>query len=89
MIITYLRKPKIAGIAIFDTLLVFIIAIIIVYTIPYNKDKSVGNKWIQIIVLFLIGIIIGIVVHKIIGIPTMLNYYLGLNTLSDVMNSRK
>jgi hypothetical protein len=77
-IINKLRTPKVIGIAIFDTILT--IAVALLYS--YVKNVSIMGS---IIYMFSIGIII----HHTFNIPTMLNYYLGLNTKEDVLEKRK
>ena len=85
-IIDKVRSPKILDMAIFDwsaTLLVgFILTLIIYYFSRVNF----------IILLILIScslIFSGVVVHKLLGIPTMFNYYLGLNSKESVLKNRK
>jgi multisubunit Na+/H+ antiporter MnhF subunit len=77
-LITELRKYKIYDMAIFDFTLTFIASLII--SKYFNKN---------ILPTFIILIILGIVIHKIIGQPTMLNAYLGLNTKEEVYKNRK
>ena len=90
-IIDILRKPKIFNMALFDFLLVLIIAGIIGYFFnKYLKKKGKKNNvYISIVISFIILIIIGIFVHYIFNIPTYLNYYLGLNTKHAVLKNRK
>lgn len=86
--IDYLRKPKLANISVFDVIATFAVAILIGYLVN-NKYPFKVHLWINIIIIFLLLIILGIIVHKIFGIPTMLNYYLGLNTIESVLSTRK
>ena len=77
-IIDTLRKPKIFNIAIFDLSL----TILIIYFIAYKSYSKIQNKLSFIsylIILEIVGLTLGIIVHKVLGINTMLNYYLGLN----------
>jgi hypothetical protein len=65
-----LRKPKLFDIALFDLLATLLVAYLIHH---YAKIKC--PLW-----SVLVGsILLGIVVHVMIGTPTMLNYYLGLS----------
>ena len=86
--VDYLRKPKVKNISVFDVLSVFGISILIGYLVN-NKYPFSTPLWLNIFIIFFIGIFIGIIIHKIFRIPTMLNYYLGLNTLKEVMDKRK
>ena len=76
-IICKLREPKILGMAIFDWIMTFIgiylITIIVKY---YYKNMNFYKLYLH---LGIVTIIIGIILHKILGIDTMLGYYLGLN----------
>ena len=86
--IDYLRKPKFVNISIFDVVATFAVAVLIGYLVN-KKYPFQMHLWINIIIIFLLLMILGVIVHKIFGIPTMLNYYLGLNTLDAVLKTRK
>ncbi len=75
--IDIIREPKIFGMAIFD----WTATLIAVYIITWFVNKRYpGYGFIKMfIVLAIITTIVAIIVHKIFGINTMLNYYLGLN----------
>ena len=87
-IIDHLRKPKVAGMAIFDLVGTFLVPVLIGYLINMHK-KFKTPLWINIIVIFFLLLILGIIIHKIFKIPTMLNYYLGLNSYDEVIAKRK
>lgn len=72
-IVTELRKYKIMKMAIFDWSLVIIAAII--WTWYTNSD----NKLITFLKIFTGLVILGVIIHKLLGIPTMFGYYLGVN----------
>lgn len=79
-----LRQPKIGNMSIFDWVCTFLGAVLISY-VCYGKNASLSH----ILFIFFILVLMGIVIHKITGTPTMLNYYLGLNNLSSVLENRK
>jgi hypothetical protein len=94
--IDYLRKPKVANISVFDVVATFGVAVLIGYFLPNKYSfmmssvmSSVMSLWINIIIIFVLLIILGIIVHKLFKIPTMFNYYIGLNSLDAVLSSRK
>jgi hypothetical protein len=69
----YLRKPKILDMSIFDWVTTLLGGYFIAIYILKIYD-------IQSIILIEIGfIILGIIVHKLFGINTMLGYYIGIN----------
>jgi uncharacterized membrane protein YcaP (DUF421 family) len=86
--IDYLRKPKLANISVFDVVATFAVAVLIGYLVNKKHPFKI-HLWINIIIIFLLLIILAIIVHKILKIPTMLNYYIGINTLESVMKNRK
>ena len=86
--IDYVRKPKLANIAMFDVIGTFGLAVLIGYLVNKKHPFQV-HLWINIIVIFLLLMIFAIILHKILKIPTMLNYYLGLNNLATVLANRK
>lgn len=69
-----LRSIRIANIAVFD----FVVAVVGLYfVLKYlkpNKTVEYYRKWTLILVFP-----ISIITHLVLGIPTMLNYYLGLS----------
>ncbi len=66
--ISDLRKPKILDMAIFDWVGTFAGAYIVSKIFDFN-----------LMLTFLTLIIIGILIHYILGVNTMFGYYLGLN----------
>jgi uncharacterized membrane protein YcaP (DUF421 family) len=82
-LIDRLRGPKIFNMAAFDWICTFIAAIIICYI--FCEKLSVSN----VLFVFVCLIVLAIIVHKIFGINTMLNAYLGLNSKNSVMERRK
>jgi len=68
MLINDLRKPRIAGIALFDLILAIVGTALIFEYFGYTKTQGA-----------LFAIPIGIVTHYILGIDTTLNYYLGIS----------
>ena len=77
-ILNTLRGPKIYGIAAFDVISTVIAATILSKTLDVNI-------FITHIALFVIAIL----VHMFLGIPTMGNYYLGLNSFDSVIEARE
>lgn len=82
-LIDRLRKPKIFGMSVFDWTCTLIAALLITYF--YYGDFHVGH----ILFIFVLLVGLAILVHKITNTPTMLNYYLGLNSKEAVMQNRK
>jgi uncharacterized membrane protein YcaP (DUF421 family) len=74
-----LRGPKIADMAIFDWAATGIVAAVI--------GGVVGNASAGILI-FIILILIAVITHFVLGIPTMLNVYLGLACKKDVYATR-
>jgi type IV secretory pathway TrbD component len=68
-----IRSYRIFGLAIFDWLLALISGLLIGYFILRL------TSWIHMLLWIILWFIIGIVVHKILKVPTMLGYYLRLN----------
>ena len=81
-----LRSPKLLNMAIFDWVATFLVAVIL-SLILYLITKI--NYLILLILIFSLLIVLGIITHKVLGIPTMLNYYLGLNNKENVLKNRK
>jgi hypothetical protein len=81
-IINQLRRPKFFNMAIFDFLMTFLVAILIWKYFDYKSYS-------ELFLIFLFLIIIAIVVHWITNTPTMLNYYLGINSYEAVIKSRE
>ena len=85
-LIKKLRKPKIAGMAAFDWVATAVGAGILAGGMKVCCRAPIG---VLFALMFVILVILGILIHYAIGTPTMLNYYLGLNTLEDVLEARK
>lgn len=79
-----LRQPKLFNMAIFD----WIATIFFIYIIAYYTSSS-NNFWTYFATLCFIGILCAIFVHWYFNIPTMFNYYLGINTKESVIKNRK
>lgn len=76
--IQQIRQYKIFGMAIFDWISTFLAGLLLTYLL----DKYVfikNNFWELYVWTMIFLIILAIFVHKIMGVDTMLNYYLGLN----------
>ena len=85
-IIDKLRGPKVLNMSIFDWVATFLVAVIL--SLVLHSITKI-NYLILIILLFSSLIILGVVIHKALGIPTMFNYYLGLNNKESVLKNRK
>jgi hypothetical protein len=75
-----IRQYRIAKMAIFDWSAT-IIPLFILSWLMYYKWNIANNLPFTFIlfIVILIGIISGIIIHKILNVPTMLNYYLGIS----------
>lgn len=67
-----LREPKILGMSIFD----WITSLLGAYIIGRWFHFRTRQQWVSWIILW---IVLGVFVHAIFGINTMLGYYMGLN----------
>lgn len=74
-----LRRPKFADMAIFDWVATGIVAAIM--------GAAAGSVCAGILI-FVILILIAIITHSVLGIPTMLNAYLGIACKKDVYAKR-
>lgn len=83
-LIDWLRKPKVRNMSIFDWVATFLGAMVLAYFL-YGKNTNLST----ILILFTGLVALGIIVHKLTSTPTMLNYYLGLNNLTSVLENRK
>lgn len=73
-----IRQYTIFGMAIFDWVLTLIGSYILIWFLyPYFMNRFAYINF--FIVVTISVIILGIIIHKILGIDTMLGYYLGLN----------
>lgn len=69
-----LRTPRIGGIALFDLTTAFIGVFLVLWFLFPRVDKKK-----LVAITLVITLPIGIVVHAMFHIPTMLNYYLGIS----------
>lgn len=76
-LIQHLRQPKIVDIAVFDVAATAAAAHLV-------KDYFEQ----PFLVTFILLLIFGVIVHVMLDIPTMGNYYLGLNTQEAVLKNR-
>ena len=81
-----LRDKKIFGIAAFDMLVTVLASFILAKTIKSIHETGI---FMLTFIIFILLILFAIWLHYTINIPTMLNYYLGINTLDDVIEGRK
>jgi hypothetical protein len=77
-VINSLRGPKLNGISVFDVVATAFGAFILSNVLKIHT-----------IIIFILLIILAIGIHYALGVPTMLNYFLGINTLEEVMDRRK
>lgn len=74
MSVAELRQYRIAGMAIFDWTTSLLGAVVIGYFLLEKRNSWVlWTLWIAVWILF------GIFIHFVLGVDTMLGYYLGLN----------
>ena len=85
-VINFLRGPKLNGIAAFDLFATAVAAFLISGII---KILERFKGYTHVFVIFILLIIIAIGVHYFLEIPTMLNHYIGINTLEEVETGRK
>ena len=78
-LINKLREPKIADMAVFDWVATAAVAAVVGVVV---KSGCVG------VGVFIVLILIAIILHSVLGVPTMLNAYLGLAHKSDVYKKR-
>jgi succinate dehydrogenase hydrophobic anchor subunit len=90
-----LRTFTIFGMTLFDLTMTFLVAILFSCMIVYSYfiTKTITNDMPQkfifnTITFFLLLLNVGVFVHAYLGIPTMLNYYLGINTYQSVIDNR-
>ena len=85
-ILQKLRNPKVFGMAAFDLICTSILA----YLISSGIKKIIPLTMpVLTVVVFIFLMIIAILTHYVTGTPTMLNSYLGINTIEEVLESRK
>ena len=84
--IKWLRSQKLNGIAAFD-LIATAIGAFVLSKIVILLNKFEGFT--LVFIIFILMMISAIGVHYIMEVPTMLNHYIGINTLSEVLEHRK
>lgn len=77
-LIQTLRKPKIFGMAIFDWVMTLLGSYLLTYLI-YNYYHKYHFTTLYVIVTIKL-VILGIFLHWLLGVKTMLGYYLGINS---------
>ena len=87
-IVQRLRGPKFMRMSIFDIALTAMGAGAIL-KISGEGGQSNEQRLMTFAIIFTILIIAGVVLHVLTKTPTMLNYYLGINSLDEVLDSRK
>ena len=73
-----LRRPRLFGLALFDWTLSLVMGFLIGREFLNISTRRQMINWLLLWTLF------GILVHKLLGVNTMLGYYLGLNPKPDV-----
>jgi len=81
-IINQLRGPKLYNMSVFDWVATFIAAVLLGY---WRLDNF---TLVNIMKIFIILICTAVIVHYVCDVPTMFNYYLGLNSYADVIATR-
>ena len=84
--IGYLRGFRLNGIAAFDLIATGIAAYVLALGVKWLNQYSVRSVT---LILFILLIITAIALHVVTGTPTMLNHFLGINTLEEVHAARK
>jgi hypothetical protein len=87
-LIAELRGPKIAGVVVADTVATGIAAMVVNNGINGSRIKNGLPEQDFTLGVFLVLILISVVLHGVMGVPTMTNYYLGLNTVDEVFAAR-
>lgn len=81
-VITKLRQPQFKNMAVFDWVATFVGAVAIGTLIDHKSIPAIAG-------IFILMIITAIIVHYSLGVPTMLNAYLGLAKKEDVYAARE
>lgn len=79
--IDYLRRPKVANMALFDWVATFGVVFLLTWLIDGKAETF--------LVLAVVAIMLFVIIHKATSTPTMFNYYLGLNNKEDALKRRK
>ena len=85
-LLTVLRKPKLHGIAAFD-----LIGTMVASYYLAKGARVIGScsQFVVTVIIFIILMIAAVLIHRVTDTPTMLNHYLGYNTLEEVLENRK
>lgn len=84
-VVAALRSPKIAGVAAFDLLATAASSCVLAAGVRYLAGF---DFYALVAVIFVILMASAVALHVATGTPTMLNYYLGVNTLEEVEVAR-
>lgn len=82
----YLRSYRLNGIAAIDLFATCMVSYI--FALSIKQMCQLGTLWITLI-LFILLMVSAIIIHAVTETPTMLNHWLGLNTLDEVIEARK
>lgn len=82
-----LRGPKILDLAIFDLVSTFLASMIICWLSYKIQKKKITSQ--AIMMYFYTIMLLVVLLHYFMDIPTMLNYYIGLAEYIDVLKNRK
>ena len=84
--IQWLRGFRLNGIAAFDLIVTGISAYVMALGVKYISQFSTT---IVTSILFILLMISAVLIHVISDVPTMLNHYIGINTLEEVIDGRE
>jgi hypothetical protein len=84
--LNWLRGPKLNGISAFDMIATVIGAFILSNTVHFLNQFG---TYTLTLIIFIMLILFAIGLHYVMGVPTMLNHYIGINTIDEVMDGRK
>lgn len=84
--VQWLRGFRLNGIAAFDLIVTGISAYVMALGVKYISQFSTT---IVTSILFILLMISAVLIHVISDVPTMLNHYIGINTLEEVIDGRE
>lgn len=84
--VQWLRGFRLNGIAVFDLIVTGISAYVMALGVKYISQFSTT---IVTSILFILLMISAVLIHVISDVPTMLNHYIGINTLEEVIDGRE
>lgn len=84
--INTVRKPKIFNMAVFDIVATAASGVLALWVL--SEYSSIEFNTLNLIIVEFIIFSVGVIVHRVFNIPTMGNYYLGLNDIESVYNNR-